>query len=396
MAAKGVLHSLNALRVIAEVLVVRLHLLHLVGDRVSVWYDIFAHDLLCFFFVLSGFVAAHSHRDVEQMDWGASGVYWVTRWSKTYPVYAVWVTVNLAGVFMHGGASQCSWFWPCVVGDYLLLSPWMFCQSVVGVGVAWYLSTLGWLWLAFPFLHSHGAWLRRNPWTGMGLCYSLSLPLWGIGVVHPSAAGGGSPTSNLSRFPLLRVCEFLVGYCAAFVGDGVPWLLLPAACAVHVGQYAFDVVVTEGYTLCVLLSEGSSTCYLWGPQSPPSVSCVPVWDQYWSRTALVWGVLLVHCARWEALSEEGVPFLNHQVWRDLSGFSLQMYLGHFSVGAILVSAAQWAGVPEFWHVDTLLAACYALNYGFSRVVQPSLDRLARWLCGLPAAPCSVIPLSLGL
>ena len=386
------LHSVNALRVIAEFWIVRLHLSFLVDPNAQehgVWLDIFAHDLLSFFFVLSGFVAGHSHRDTPALGWAETRRYWLVRWSKTYPVYAVWVTVNLVGTLLRAGPPlDCSWFWPCVVGDYTLLSPWMFCESIEGPGVAWYLATLYWLWLAFPFIHSRAGWLRAYPWHCAAILWLLSLPPWTIGVLYPSVAGGGSPTNNLSRVPLFRLCEFLIGYCAAFGSARVSRSWLAAAGALFAAHYIMDAVLTAGYTVCPLL-EGPSTCYLWGPRAPPSPSCIPFWDQYWSRTAPVWAVLVAYCADMEPRSEGGIPFLNHPVWRDLSLFSLQMYLGHFSVGAILVRLAHLLGAPGFWKIDTLLVACYLTNYGFYRCAQPVMDRAARRLCRLDSTDCSL-------
>lgn len=387
------LHSLNALRVIAEFWVVRLHLLGLVqGEGVGVWVDVFTHDLLSFFFVLSGFVAGYSHRGVTGMDWAESRRYWLTRWCKTYPVYAVWVTVNLVGTIGRGGMSMaCSWFWPCVVGDYVLVSPWMFCESIEGPGVAWYLTTLYWMWLVFPFVHRLrvGEWLRANPWSGIVGLYVLSLPPWIIGVLYPSAAGGGSPTNNLSRVPAFRVCEFLMGYCAAFSERKIPVYWPVAGVLMCVGLYAFDALVTHDYTVCVTLA-GPSECYLWGPRAPAVVSCVPVWNQFWSRTSLVWAVVIAYCAEWETrVGIDEIPVLGYNAWKSMSAFSLQMYLGHFSVGAVLVRAAELVtGMRNcVWQIDTLLIACYFACYSFYRRVQPVMDKYARRLCGLDGEAC---------
>ncbi len=53
---KKTLHSINALRVIAECIVVRFHVF-----VEGVGMDMFVRDLMSFFFVLSGFVMMYSH-----------------------------------------------------------------------------------------------------------------------------------------------------------------------------------------------------------------------------------------------------------------------------------------------------------------------------------------------
>lgn len=360
------IYSLNALRVIAEWVVVRLHLHAVLGKNSSVWYDIFAHDMLSFFFVLSGFVAARGERD-ESMDWAASWRYWFRRWTKTYPFYVLSVTVNLVGVFLHEPKTACGLFWPCVVGQYLAVSPWMFCDSVQILSVSWYLATLYWLWLAFPFIHTHGGALRRSPWVWGAGFYALSFVPWTVGVIYPWLAGGGVPTNNLSQMPLFRVCEFLVGYCAAFIKTGPTGPAAGLAVALYVAQFVMDVVVTSNYTECALV-EGTPVCTLWGERGAPKHSCVPAWDQFWSRSAAVWALVIVFFARAEEAWTH-VPFLGHAIWKDLSAFSLSMYLFHFSIGAILLSLARAVRLGDMWDIDTLCIACYALSYVLHRVFQ---------------------------
>ena len=395
------LHSLNALRVMAEYWVVRLHLSGLVDSHGGgLGLDIFTHDLLSFFFVLSGYVAGYSHRHKVFTTWIDIKRYWFSRWAKTYPVYTIWISVNLVGTLLrdkHGLSSSCSWFWPCVVGDYLLLSPWMFCESIEEPGVAWYLTTLYWLWLVFPFVHSHFImdWIRDCFWTCVIVLYIFSLTPWILGIYFPFIAGSGTPTNNLSRVPLFRMFEFFMGYCASCSDNTrVSWFGMGIALVPFGGQYVVDAVLTKNYNTSCVTVDGPSLCYLWGPRASAVKSCVPTWDQFWSRTGLFWTILIKYCADNERISDNGIPVLNYCFWQDLSAFSLQMYLGHFSIAAILVTLSEWIVGFKIWHIDTLLLACYYTSYMFYTCIQPVLDRAAHSLWdpyheSQDVSPCSL-------
>ena len=88
------LHSLNAVRVLAEFWVVHQHLAHFCGGGMPMVVDLLTRDLMCFFFVLSGFVMTYAHRDDDFSTWKATTQFGWRRFSKVYPVFLFFWVVS--------------------------------------------------------------------------------------------------------------------------------------------------------------------------------------------------------------------------------------------------------------------------------------------------------------
>ena len=76
--------SLNALRVLAEFWVVHQHLF---GMEMNKSMDAFITSLMSFFFVLSGFVITHAHRNNDLSSFESKKLFWLHRFRKVYPVF---------------------------------------------------------------------------------------------------------------------------------------------------------------------------------------------------------------------------------------------------------------------------------------------------------------------
>ena len=198
------LHSINALRVVAEFFVVKYHLFPRLSEDSSVpmvLEALAAVDLMSFFFVLSGFVCTYAHKGD---DWTVKGC-WVTFYrrkaAKMYPIYLLGLAVNIAT----RSATYDPWFWGCLMADVAVVSPWTYCMNSCDARqAAWYLSVLFWLWLAFPPLQQLTC-LQRHPWITVICLYCISLIPWFYLVVHPWEYVA------YSQLPICRLAEFLIG-----------------------------------------------------------------------------------------------------------------------------------------------------------------------------------------
>ena len=142
------LHTLNAARVLAEFWVVHTHALtHIPGSITEAKFDV-VQDLMCFFFVLSGFVVGYSARENEP-----PSSFWTRRFVKCYPIYALFLLIDLPLMLWHQGLYPLAWL--CMASDFVGIAPWLGCGSVVQLNSSsWYLATLASLWFIAPYLLS--------------------------------------------------------------------------------------------------------------------------------------------------------------------------------------------------------------------------------------------------
>ena len=71
-------------------------------------------------------------------------------------------------------------------------------------------------------------------------------------------------------------------------------------------------------------------------------------------------------------------FLQWDVFKSLSVFSLQVYMGHDAFSGLLMGFAELMGpVNRLFQMDTMMIGTYALCYLFYLFVQPLLDRIGR-------------------
>lgn len=302
------LHSLNALRMGAEFLVVHFHIaLHLPGP-------LFTSDLMSFFFVLSGFVVAHTHPE------GPDSGFLRRRLSKV--LIPLWVSVlaDTYGAWKTQYIEGCGLFWPGYVLNFLLLSPWTghYPYSHPN-GVAWYLLCLIWLWLFFSITPSFTI-LKKWPWSSIMVLYVVSQGMFLL----------ATPLLDDTKrmIPLLRLPEFYMGYCAAHAKRGFPVL----AVLLFVG------LVTFHWVMPMQPVAHKSPCQLFVTVNRPFG---PV--EMLGKSSIVWAVLIQAVAKYEM--DGGLTWASHPFLVDLNKISLHVYLFHTLLAAVAGHIMDGVGVP---------------------------------------------------
>jgi peptidoglycan/LPS O-acetylase OafA/YrhL len=334
------LHSLNALRALAELWVVHTHLAAAPTPALKV----FGSDLMSAFFVLSGFVGMHACREVEFAgSWEAKSRFWWRQAARVYPLYIVFWVWDMLGAFVRLGSGCLQ---PCYVAQLAMMNVWMGCGINILVLPSWFLATLMWVWLAFPVLHPAMRWaFSTHPWAKIGCIYLASLACTSCLIeLHYDE-------TILWTLPPLRALEFVIGCAASTTIERRvhwAWAVLSGACI----------------TACVVLSN-----YL-------TVDEAPLHSLYVSKLSVAWAVGI----QWFAASEHGdvqgrafAWLETNPVLRSLSKMSLQVYLGHQAFAAIINFCTQTLRFYHPWATDTLLLATYSACYGVFAYVQPMLD-----------------------
>ena len=373
------LHSINALRVVGEFFVVKYHLFPSVNKAADsnvpmVLESLAAVDLMSFFFVLSGFVCAYAHKGD---DWTVRGC-WMTFYrrkaAKMYPIYLLGLAVNIAT----RSATYDPWFWGCLVADVAVVSPWTYCMNSCDARqAAWYLSVLFWLWLAFPPLQQLTC-LQRHPWITVICLYCISLIPWFYLVVHPWEYVA------YSQLPICRLAEFLIGCTLTSTLHTRVSTWLCALVCMGVGSYYIIELLVFPYHMSLCMGTETRirvalTPWTFELLSDGSARCPPIWHVFRSRMALAWAIVI----QWVACTElqgGSTLFLGWGLFKDLSRFSLQLYLGHGVCSGLLVTCAQSLGpVKNLLQMDTLMLGTYSLCYVLYVYLQPLLDRAGKYV-----------------
>ena len=161
----------------------------------------FGYVGVSFFFVLSGFVLAWSHRrDVPAVR------FWANRFARIYPAHFVMfvVAVMFVGIGLEeGGANG-----PAkAVSQVLLLHAWWPSGNMLGFnGVSWSLSAEAFFYLCFPLLIAVSARSRRT----MSWITATSLVL-GLAFAAYCKSQGLEAANTAYYNPLSRLPEFLLG-----------------------------------------------------------------------------------------------------------------------------------------------------------------------------------------
>jgi peptidoglycan/LPS O-acetylase OafA/YrhL len=361
------LHAVNAIRVIAEYLVVRLHTF-----SPTTGMNNFVTDLMSFFFVLSGFVMMHSHYSDCFATTSRKWEFWFVRWKKIYPVYILNYAFYFHLNFVHAASPDyCPFHTICSMMQIVALNPWFGCGiSNVLNPVNWYIATLAWIWLAFPFMHgtlkTHFS--TGRVWPKMFLVNALA-----TAVIYPLS---GYEIFTFCTLPILRLGEFIIGCGAACA----LYQLEPTEGALTIRQWApmalILVYMAALYTLfalphgleslCVHEQTHNNRCSLWETSKwiEAKSPCLLVWDKYINKHAFLWAVL-IHTVAAAEMSGDNNPLmrlLTHDLFKSLNAFSLSLYLAHGTINCVMEAATDALGWSNFWHDDTRILAIYALCY----------------------------------
>lgn len=377
-----VLHSLNALRVIAEYFVVHVHLSrYFLSPPTPSIVEALVVDLMSFFFVLSGFVATYTHMDSNGFDDKESWLDYIQRrLHKTYPIYFLNSFINLVGMYVTNILNQVTMpgiLHYCSIGDLFLVGTWSFCNLIEeNVRQGWYLQTLFWLWFIFPLLHRFlMPNLEHYTETKSILIYILSQIPWILVVKYPGLR------DSIRCVPLFRLGEFTMGMCAALEvrhrSGGRRAIVLTILLLLN---YLLDFFIfQEMPSVCMgRLVDSSVTNWdqfarnvTYSHEAP----CIPVWNGFQSKSSIVWFYLIHWIASMEYNNQE-VHVLNWNFFRHMSPFSLQLYMTHETIAGILIWIGSYSKYP-IWQLDTLVFTTYLLSYSFYCYIQPILDKTWR-------------------
>lgn len=367
-------HSLNALRVIAEFWVVRLH----IGTDVANphYIEVLTDDLMSFFFVLSGFVCMYSQKDTNFNHWTSKKNFILKKLRKSYPIYLFWYIATCIGRMSEQKLS-CSWFWWCFFADLIMISPWSYCGQTVNMrGAAWYITTLFSIWVFFPFIKSlYEKYAPGYEWTKISFLYLISNAQWIFLYFFPWHR------PNFVQIPALRFAEFSMGSMIFFTLQKplhfcIPWVVL-------------SVLVTYYIAECLWIPELEKDCpndnaFVFTECGPVDFNmtminqrCFAKYSVFKSRFSIFWAVIIHWCATKE-LNASCPEILDFQIFKSLSVFSLQLYLGHFAIGVTIRDlTAEWGkhypDVKLAADLRTLLV--YALCYATYKYLQPVLDKI---------------------
>lgn len=383
------LHHVNAIRVIAEYFVVRRHV---VGGGVGT--DMFARELMSFFFVLSGFVMMHKHKDSVLATREDIAKFVAHRWWKVYPTYLVcwsfWIPVMV--ITAMDLRHQCVWRLYCSLMQPLMLDCWVGCGiRYVNNSPSWYLSCLWWLWLAFAI--TKDVWrscFHRNPWWKMTM---ISLASTGVISVFMEY-----DIFTVCTIPLLRAGEFVIGCGAACSlsefstsqssnhGRGaVWWFWLPLGFSLGglVSVYCFLGVDHGLDWLCIHQDTQSFTCGLWrkSPWVDASPPCYTTGDKYFNKNSMAWAVIIYTIAKAEIMGlEDGIStVLGLGIFKWLNQFSLTVYLGHSEIAIavkwFVCKALGWSEEQQEWPADILIVTVYCVCFFLHHMIHRGWGRI---------------------
>jgi peptidoglycan/LPS O-acetylase OafA/YrhL len=377
------LRALNAIRVFAEYLVVRAHVVDTkYVSNESGSFDEGAHgvigmDIMSFFFVLSGFVMMYTFEQADFSSWSAIRKFWWGRWWRVYPMFLFnWLCWLPHVIRQLGGMSGSIDCWVndvCPILQLFMLDSWAGCGYLfVANGLSWYLSCLAWLWLLFPLIKDRLVrWFSSGHlWekvAGINLAYAcVFLLLWEYDIY------------TLCAVPALRLGEFVMGCGAALalrtndnpalLADGAYWIWF----AMVICTYCLERVDHGISFICLHEEAQHKECTLWHAgqkwvkNRPP---CITTMEKILNKYALVWAGLIYGVARAE-IEGSGLPFLQADIFKLLSTFSLALYLGHQN----MFMAIKWLGLalvgwePGQWRDDTMLLFVYVLCYGLHHLM----------------------------
>lgn len=354
------LHSLNVLRVLAEFCIVHQHIMVNHYDRMHFTYP--SVDLMCFFFVLSGFVMMHTHRHDDFSTWKSIRAFWWHRTRKLYPIYIVLVALDLIVQL-----SDSVYFPPdrmtCAILQVFMLNAWADCRLQILNPVSWYVAVLFWLWLVFPLVQPWVLWGGKTwPWAK-----AAALNIMGVCLV--SVLLEYLPLLLITNLPFVRVIEFLMGCVAAVHVETLPsvqWRVAAAMCLLAV--YTSLFYIAKG-------GDGPGCEFKWVPSSG---HCLWAWaTEHINCNAFLWMTVIHGLASSELNDVPARAFMHleqNELLRTMSTFSLQLYLGHAVLDKlVIIRVSSWIGVIQEWEMDTIMVAVYLICYGIKIYVQPWLD-----------------------
>lgn len=174
------------------------------------------------FFILSGFVLAHSYLDPQGRLRGSRGDFWIARFARIYPVYALAILLSFPHRFDHGTAAMSGWAdLGSSLAVFTLMQAWIPALALFINSAAWSLSAEAVFYLGFPLLIRAVAGKTQRGLMGViAICWVLLLAPASLLLVIASGAMGPGAAASLSGEqwssfiqynPLLHVPAFVMG-----------------------------------------------------------------------------------------------------------------------------------------------------------------------------------------
>jgi Acyltransferase family len=358
------LHCLNALRVIAEFIVVSSHLRSMENNNKFSGSFGGATALMSFFFVLSGFVATYSHTTN-----GAYHGYLAKRLTKTYPFYLFMWILGLPAYMVNiytGHKGNCM-TQRCI---HLIMQP-LCLESLLGWTLdgsnipGWYYSTLVLIWALYSHIDVK-KWIGNHPLPWILVLYIASLLL-----NYPFFIFDGA---SIQKMPFLHTFEFFMG-CAAAVSVDQGILIrgeIPAILFIIYITYASCTVKWPHIWEHSVIDETKS-CDFWQHQT--YYSFAP--GKLMTVTSIVW-VFIIHWLACSELREDANianKMLKLDIFKSLSKFSLHVYLSHTVTAVWLEEILRFFNIMDWFSKDFHVVFAYCTSYACSVHIQPRLDAL---------------------
>lgn len=318
-----------------------------------------------FFFVLSGFILAHTYGEPAPGE-PASGFrrrFWRARFARIYPAYALALVLTTGSALWLGSQGSSPWN-ACTVascgGSWLLslamLQAWFPSDAIQQLWNApgWSLSAELLFYALFPLLVRPVVALARR-WGGW-----LVLALWavqnaGFVALHLNldALGAIAPPQGLhwwlERLPLLRLPEFVLGI--------VAWTLWRERGTLLRGPWAFAALVL---VLCALW-------FLPVPEGPPWLRALASGKAY-ALAPPLFALLVMHLASARGAAAHGLArLLASRPLVLLGEASYALYLLHWCVLQSLFAVFRaWGGGPPAWAGYAAVVLAIALSVAVHR------------------------------
>lgn len=311
-----------------------------------------SNNLMSFFFVLSGFMAMHCNIETDFSDRANATGYIRRRFGKTYPIYILMYLCDLPGAIVSQIQPECGLFWLSLVSQPFLLHSWIGSQHIsISNTVGWYLCTLYWLWMAFPFLNVKVV-LSTHTWPKIFAIYISSVMVWILMVPFH--------TDYTKGVPLFRLGEFMMGCGVALtLKSKIHGSIALTGLILFFAYAMLDAQIPDLWSIEQLYGN----CTLWTRKHDvltvnPSVVL--------SKFSIVWAFVIHWLASSELSNHQTnnviIRVLQFDFFRHLSSFSLELYLSHFTVAHAIKSLFDAMGIFDWWELDTMIIACYIIAY----------------------------------
>jgi hypothetical protein len=370
MTKSSTLNGVNAIRIIGEYIVFRLHVL-----RFSIGMDMFVRELMSFFVILSGFSMMYRYYDLNLSTREEARAFVWRKWWTLFPFYLFGWACALQGIDYTADNPPKSCFWRvfCPVLQFFMLDCWAGCGvNHTGNNLSWLISCLWWIWLEFLMLkETIIAFFYTGVWLKMSVVGIVS-----TAVIIPLAE---YDVSVISALPLMRAGEFVIGCgtaCALRQRKSIndvteKWYWCPFVLSLGGMLVIYSILgSTHGVdSLCLQRELYSHSCTPWGKTlhiNSSSTPCYTTGDILFNKNAIPWEIVIYCVAQAELDGNTGVimRFLGHDLFKFLQSFSLTLFLCHPALGNAVKWAAAWllGWRPEEVQTDVLLITVYSMAF----------------------------------